>query len=806
MPDRGGCRTVLRAWSRDTGSGFSQSLVEVKDKSKGLKVSEGLGRRATGVLDLPHGFAVKIAASVNVFVVYSAAAGKIWVMAAKAKESGEDSSKLSPNSAKSEQFSAKLEVLSAKAKSDGCKGKLESFKGNSAKFPGLSDKLESLKDICGNFDGLKSSGKDRVCISLIKCSVVDCNGPVYSIRVSLQNMILGEDYGVRVWALRPLVKGRPKNRAVVGEKGKDGVIMNKFGGLDKGNLQGSCVESGPKVGGLDQGNPLEGNLQPSTVEDGRKIGVPKQNNLQVNSVEVNLQANSAEGNSQANSAEGSLQVSSAENGWEHGTLDQLNLQAYSVEGYSQLNSVANGWKIRVLDRVNSLENGREEMCLVKGGKQVTEGEELVLGSLVKVGNVENKGKETKGRETIVSNGGERVNGKGVRIGKVCEKTNDRKASSDLGEKDLDEKLDNGEKAGLALKRPPRNGVIEDAIGCFKDVSEIYCNGAKMGAVSAASLHRGMLVSSCKGSIDNVVNLTNGGQCNCTNVLSSGATVVGFQMGNLVNCTLSRCEAKSLASKRSDGQLCAIRATALDDSSTQQQLSQQSYSSSASSSLSGSVGSLSVSMSASASSACVFPSTFGSTQSSEGTIHAPVSSLLVKSRPLKMRETLGKVCSIFVPFEDAGKEGNKASRLRAIAIHDLSQTKFVVLDSAGDLHFLSLHNLVSTGDSQKEQDCDIAGHCLRHLKSSLKVNMFAAFPEMASSTSQKLWVSDGRHSIHLLSFPSANASPGESDKDLAEENPLQLSVIQAVFSSDRIHAIAAMSANASLVLTQGSIIT
>lgn len=173
----------------------------------------------------------------------------------------------------------------------------------------------------------------------------------------------------------------------------------------------------------------------------------------------------------------------------------------------------------------------------------------------------------------------------------------------------------------------------------------------------------------------------------------------------------------------------------------------------------------------------------------------------------MRDTLGKVCSSFVPFEDAGKEGNKALHLRAIAIHALSQTKFVVLDSAGDLHILSLHNLVSTIDGQKEQDCGTAGQCfLRQLKCSLKVNMLATFPETSSTTSQKLWVSDGRYSIHLLSFPNVSTSLGGSDKDPVDENPLQLSVMQAVFLSDRIRAIASISANATLVLTQGSITT
>ena len=92
-----------------------------------MKGSEGLGK--PGVVDLAHRFAVKITASVNVLDLYSSSVGKIWVMAAKIKD---------------EQGTAKL--------------KGEGFEPGSL-----------------------------VCISFIKCCVVDCNGPVYSIQLSLQH-------------------------------------------------------------------------------------------------------------------------------------------------------------------------------------------------------------------------------------------------------------------------------------------------------------------------------------------------------------------------------------------------------------------------------------------------------------------------------------------------------------------------------------------------------------------------------------------------------------------------------------------
>lgn len=44
------------------------------------------------------------------------------------------------------------------------------------------------------------------CLLLVKCAVVGCCGPVYSLHVSALHLFLGEKKGVRVWSLRPLIK------------------------------------------------------------------------------------------------------------------------------------------------------------------------------------------------------------------------------------------------------------------------------------------------------------------------------------------------------------------------------------------------------------------------------------------------------------------------------------------------------------------------------------------------------------------------------------------------------------------------
>lgn len=57
---------------------------------------------------------------------------------------------------------------------------------------------------------VKMAGDDRddgVVLKLMKCAVIDCAVPVFSMSLSGEFFILGEGHGVRVFQLRPLVKG-----------------------------------------------------------------------------------------------------------------------------------------------------------------------------------------------------------------------------------------------------------------------------------------------------------------------------------------------------------------------------------------------------------------------------------------------------------------------------------------------------------------------------------------------------------------------------------------------------------------------
>ena len=53
---------------------------------------------------------------------------------------------------------------------------------------------------------------DGVAVKLMKCAVIECCVPVWSVSVSYGYLILGEDNGARIFALRPLVKGRVKKQ------------------------------------------------------------------------------------------------------------------------------------------------------------------------------------------------------------------------------------------------------------------------------------------------------------------------------------------------------------------------------------------------------------------------------------------------------------------------------------------------------------------------------------------------------------------------------------------------------------------
>lgn len=80
-------------------------------------------------------------------------------------------------------------------------------------------------------------------VKLMKCAVIDCTLPIFSMHISYSYLVLGEENGVRVFQLRPLLKGRLKrDRRVYGR-------VNLNGGMEKD----ACKMEAKKVNSLQNG-------------------------------------------------------------------------------------------------------------------------------------------------------------------------------------------------------------------------------------------------------------------------------------------------------------------------------------------------------------------------------------------------------------------------------------------------------------------------------------------------------------------------------------------------------------------------
>ncbi|KAF9618261.1 hypothetical protein IFM89_000896 [Coptis chinensis] len=155
-------------------------------------------------------------------------------------------------------------------------------------------------------------------------------------------------------------------------------------------------------------------------------------------------------------------------------------------------------------------------------------------------------------------------------------------------------------------------------------------------------------------------------------------------------------------------------------------------------------------------------------------------------------TLKQDSAVFVAFDNLEAPTEKFSTIKAVSIHSLSQKKFIILDSVGDLHLLCLFSMLSGSE--------VTGH-LRSLNHLIKVQMLAVLPDVSTST-QTFWISDGFYSLHAISLSDMEASLNENDASEMEEKRVQISAIEAVFASEKIQNLIPLSANAVLILGQG----
>lgn len=75
---------------------------------------------------------------------------------------------------------------------------------------------------------VKTVGEDDgVVVKLMRSAVIECSKPVFSISISCGSLILGEENGVRVFNLRPLVKGRVRNYSSADMNLTNGKLLNE---------------------------------------------------------------------------------------------------------------------------------------------------------------------------------------------------------------------------------------------------------------------------------------------------------------------------------------------------------------------------------------------------------------------------------------------------------------------------------------------------------------------------------------------------------------------------------------------------
>ncbi|KAL6542247.1 hypothetical protein OROMI_023849 [Orobanche minor] len=171
---------------------------------------------------------------------------------------------------------------------------------------------------------------------------------------------------------------------------------------------------------------------------------------------------------------------------------------------------------------------------------------------------------------------------------------------------------------------------------------------------------------------------------------------------------------------------------------------------------------------------------------------------VKLRTVKLRQDSKDVGAFFVAFEVKDVENSMSMKMsrrsvKAISIQALSAHYYVVLDSTGDVHLLSLSYSLQGLDNPL---------LMKRLTLTMKVLKMAAFHDVSKVT-QTIWISDGCHSVHLMMVPDMDTFFGKTEKKDFNENLLQTSVTQAIFSSEKIQEIVPLAANAILILGQGS---
>ncbi|CAN4083228.1 unnamed protein product [Withania somnifera] len=135
----------------------------------------------------------------------------------------------------------------------------------------------------------------------------------------------------------------------------------------------------------------------------------------------------------------------------------------------------------------------------------------------------------------------------------------------------------------------------------------------------------------------------------------------------------------------------------------------------------------------------------------------------KLRSVRLRQDSREGIANFVTFKnkDDNFESIKlpAKSAKAIGIQALSSTKFLILDSEGNLHLLFLATSVHGPETR---------YHMKQLTNNMKVRKLAVLPD-SSTRSQTVWISDALHTVHMIAVTDLDASVKQTDsKDPAEK--------------------------------------
>ncbi|KAB5516574.1 hypothetical protein DKX38_027222 [Salix brachista] len=171
---------------------------------------------------------------------------------------------------------------------------------------------------------------------------------------------------------------------------------------------------------------------------------------------------------------------------------------------------------------------------------------------------------------------------------------------------------------------------------------------------------------------------------------------------------------------------------------------------------------------------------------------------VKLKSVRCKQDSGEGSACFVAFKREEIEVLKPTTSKAVSIQALSHKKFVILDSMGDLHILCL--------SAPVIGSNFMAH-MRRLPHSMKVQKLAVLPDVSLSITlemQTFWVSDGLHSVHTITLSDMGAAVNSNNEDETQEMLIQTTVIQAIFSAEKIQDLIPLGANGILILGQGNL--